>query len=61
MRGPPSARGSRSVMTRRHLATCTLCEAAFGNVVETEGERVTPNPGDPTDPPPRRNPLSASR
>jgi len=35
---------------RRHLATCTLCEAACGIVVEEEGGRVTSVRGDPDDP-----------
>ena len=34
----------------RHLATCTLCEAACGIVVETEGDRVTSIRGDDDDP-----------
>lgn len=37
-------------MTRRHLATCTLCEAACGIVVETEGDRVASIRGDDDDP-----------
>lgn len=34
----------------RHLATCTICEAACGIVVEEEGSRVTSVRGDPDDP-----------
>ncbi|MFO0714795.1 MAG: molybdopterin-dependent oxidoreductase [Sandaracinus sp.] len=37
-------------MTRRHVATCTLCEAACGIVVETDGERVVSIRGDHDDP-----------
>jgi len=35
---------------QRHLATCTLCEAACGIVVEEESGRVTSVRGDPDDP-----------
>ncbi len=37
-------------MATRHLATCTLCEAACGIVVETEAGRVRSVRGDPDDP-----------
>jgi anaerobic selenocysteine-containing dehydrogenase len=37
-------------MTRRHLATCTLCEATCGLVVETDGPRVVGIRGDGDDP-----------
>jgi anaerobic selenocysteine-containing dehydrogenase len=34
----------------RHVATCTICEAGCGILVETEGDRVTSVRGDPDDP-----------
>ncbi len=37
-------------MPTRKLATCTLCEAACGIVVETEGRKVLSVRGDPEDP-----------
>jgi anaerobic selenocysteine-containing dehydrogenase len=37
-------------MPQRHLATCTLCEAICGIVVETEGRRVVSIRGDRDDP-----------
>lgn len=37
-------------MSARHLATCTLCEAGCGIVVETEGDRVASIRGDDEDP-----------
>lgn len=37
-------------MSQRHFATCTLCEAICGIVVETEGDRVTSIRGDDEDP-----------
>lgn len=37
-------------MTKRHLATCTLCEAACGIVVETDADRVVSIRGDDEDP-----------
>lgn len=37
-------------MSQRHFATCTLCEAICGIVVETEGDRVTSIRGDEDDP-----------
>ncbi len=37
-------------MSHRHFATCTLCEAICGIVVETEGDRVTTIRGDDEDP-----------
>jgi anaerobic selenocysteine-containing dehydrogenase len=37
-------------MTTRHVATCTLCEAACGIVVETDDERVVSVRGDDDDP-----------
>jgi anaerobic selenocysteine-containing dehydrogenase len=37
-------------MVERHIATCTLCEAACGIVVETEKDRVVSIRGDDEDP-----------
>ena len=37
-------------MSTRHFATCNLCEAICGIVVETEGDRVTTIRGDDDDP-----------
>ncbi|MBN8609020.1 MAG: molybdopterin-dependent oxidoreductase [Deltaproteobacteria bacterium] len=37
-------------MVERHIATCTLCEAACGIVVETEADRVVSIRGDDEDP-----------
>lgn len=37
-------------MSQKHFATCTLCEAICGVVVETDGDRVTSIRGDGDDP-----------
>ncbi|HEU4409946.1 MAG TPA: molybdopterin-dependent oxidoreductase [Polyangiaceae bacterium] len=37
-------------MRSRHVATCTLCEAACGIIVETEGDRAVAVRGDDDDP-----------
>jgi anaerobic selenocysteine-containing dehydrogenase len=37
-------------MAQKHIATCTLCEAACGIVVETDGDRVASIRGDDDDP-----------
>jgi anaerobic selenocysteine-containing dehydrogenase len=37
-------------VSQRHFATCTLCEAICGIVVETDGDRVTKIRGDDDDP-----------
>src|SRR5262245_4136554 len=37
-------------MTVRKLATCTICEATCGIVVDVDGDRVTGVRGDPEDP-----------